>query len=66
MYENRKNLRDIVTKVRTSEVLDQRGRVVANKLGKQKATLFHDILAEIIDREYELIMQEKSQLKRVA
>jgi|GEM_PF-3130132 len=66
MYENRKNLRDIVTKVRTSEVLDQRGRVVANKFGKQKATLFHDILAEIIDREYELIMQEKSQLKRVA
>ncbi len=64
MYANREHVRDIITKVRTNTVIDEKARVVANHIGKQKATLYHDVLAQIIDEEYELIMQQKGQLKR--
>lgn len=66
MYMNKQQVRDVVTKLRTSVIRDEKARVVANFYEKQKATYFHDVLAQVIDEEYEHIMNQKRKLKRVS
>lgn len=64
MYEDRNHVRDIVNKVRTSQVEHEKGIAVSNRKGMQLATYYHHIIARQIDEEYELMLSEKNQLKR--
>lgn len=64
MYMDRDSVRDIANKVRTSEVTDNQARQVCAWLRKQKATYYHDCIAEILARDYETMMNEKHKIKR--
>lgn len=64
MYMERQHVRDITNKVRTSEITDDQAREVCAWMRKQKATYYHDCIAEILARDYETMLTEKQRLKR--
>jgi len=60
MYQNRSHVRDIESKVRTSQVEHEKALLCATYNGMQLASYFHKIICEAIETEHERIILTKA------
>jgi hypothetical protein len=63
MYHNRKDVRDIISRVRTNTFTHTKAVQIAAKERKQLATLYHDIISEVIDEMYAETIAELDEKK---
>lgn len=64
MYDNRAHVRDIESKVRVNQIEDTQAEDVCQFYGKQRATYFHDCIAEILERDHKAMLAEKNNIRR--